>query len=108
MTLLASILKDNEKPQDGSLDQAITIRFFTVTAIFLGLSYVIALSVDDLGVILSLVGATGSTLVSFILPGFCYFFLFREEGPAWKRYCALLQGCVGLIIIPVCLTFIFM
>ncbi len=62
----------------------------------------------DLGVMLSLVGATGSTLVSYILPGFCYFFLFKNEGPVWKRNLALFQGCVGLCLIPICLTFIFL
>lgn len=107
MTLLSSIYKDHEKtPADAEAAQ--NIRYMIITAVFLGASFAIALSVEDLGVMLSLVGATGSTLVSYILPGFCYYFLFKDEGPAWKRYVALFQGCLGLIIIPVCLTFIFL
>ncbi len=67
----------------------------------------ISLSVSDLSVILSFVGATGSTLVSFILPGFAYYIMFDEDGPTFKRYAALTLGIFGLIIIPICLTFIF-
>jgi amino acid permease len=43
--------------------------FYCITCVFLVLSYVIAMSVSDLGVILGVVGATGSTMVSYILPG---------------------------------------
>lgn len=75
----------------------------------MGLSLIIGLSVSDLGVILGLVGATGSTIVSYILPGFFYYLIFKDnaEAPKWKTYAALCQGILGLIIIPVCLTFIF-
>jgi amino acid permease len=67
------------------------------------------MAVSDLGVILSIVGATGSTLVSFILPGFSYYFIFSKEplAPKWKLYLSLFQGCIGIIIMPLCLTFIF-
>jgi amino acid permease len=106
LTLLAALFKDEDKAPE-ELEQVQLLRFTVVTTVFLGLSFLIALSVDDLGAVLSVVGATGSTLVSYILSGFCYFFLFREEGPVWKRYLALLQGCVGLCLIPICLTFIF-
>lgn len=107
LTLLASIMRDAEQPPE-TLEHILAVRYLLVTACFLGLSLLIALAVSDLGVMLSLVGATGSTLVSYILPGFCYYFLFQGEGPAWKRQLALLQGCTGLVIIPVCLTFIFL
>ena len=85
-------------------------RYWVCTACFLTLSYVVALSVKSLGTVLAFVGATGSTMVSYILPGFCYYFIFTENSerhPAWKRYFALFQGCLGLIIVPLCLTFIF-
>ena len=73
----------------------------------MGLSLLLALTLDDLGVLLSLVGATGSTIVSYILPGFLYFIHFQDEGPAWKRSMALVQGCLGLVIMPLALAFIF-
>lgn len=77
---------------------------------FLAVTLGTALAVHDLSIMLSIVGATGSTTVSYILPGFYYYVLFRkaEDGPAWKRYLALIQGIAGLIIVPLCLTFIFL
>lgn len=88
------------------------IQFYLITTIFLGLSFAVAITVSDLGVILSLVGATGSTIVSYILPGFCYYLTFKDRidnirNPKWKLYGALFQGVIGIIIIPICLTFIF-
>ena len=62
---------------------------------------------DDLGVVLSLIGATGSTVITFILPGAAYWVMTREEGPTVKRYCAALLFGLGCIIMPVCVTFIF-
>jgi len=43
--------------------------FYGITCGFLILSFIIAMSVSDLGVVLGVVGATGSTMVSYILPG---------------------------------------
>lgn len=43
--------------------------FYGITCVFLVLSFAIAMSVSDLGLILGVVGATGSTTVSYILPG---------------------------------------
>ena len=82
-------------------------RYIIVTTCFLGLSLLIGLTVSNLGTVLALVGATGSTTVSYILPGFFYYILFQNEGPAWKRHLSLAQGILGLIIVPVALTFIF-
>ena len=62
--------------------------------------------VSDLGIVLKLVGATGSTTVCYILPGAVYWALHPE--PHFKRWVAGLQFCLGCVIIPVALTFIFM
>eukprot|EP00128_Syssomonas_multiformis_P009843 Colp12_sorted_trinity150504_noHs@11709 len=83
------------------------VRFTYVTLGFLGLSLLIGMSVSDLGTVLAVCGATGSTTVSYILPGFFYYYTFQNEGPAWKRNLALAQGIIGLCIIPIGLTFIF-
>ena len=63
-------------------------RYWATTLSFLALSLIIALSVRSLGTVLAFVGATGSTMVSFILPGFCYYWIFDERSgaPKWKRY----------------------
>ncbi|EED95740.1 amino acid/polyamine transporter, partial [Thalassiosira pseudonana CCMP1335] len=46
--------------------------FYGITVAFLFSSFVLAMIIDDLGVILALVGATGSTLVSYIIPGLVF------------------------------------
>jgi|AntRauTorckE5430_2_1112549.scaffolds.fasta_scaffold10125_1 amino acid permease len=43
--------------------------FYGITCVFLVLSFAVAMMVSDLGIILGVVGATGSTMVSYILPG---------------------------------------
>ena len=85
-------------------------RYITVTTCFLVGSFGIAFVISDLGVVLSLVGATGSTIVSYILPGGFYYILHRDEpdSPQWKLYLSMLQCGVGFVLIPTCLTFIFM
>ena len=75
-----------------------------ITALFVGASFLIALSVTSLGKVLAVVGATGSTTVSYILPGGIYYRL----GPRGiKRDLALIQFCAGCVIIPTALAFIF-
>ena len=78
---------------------------WVVTTIFLALSLLIAFVVTDLGVVLSVVGATGSTTITFILPGICYYKLFPR--PSIKRTLALFQFALGCCIIPFALYFIF-
>lgn len=82
------------------------LLFYSVSTGFLVSSAAIALSIDDLGVVLSFVGATGSTIVSYILPGACYYSLCRDVGP--KRYLGLLQLVLGLILMPLSLTLIIL
>lgn len=55
---------------------------------------------------LAFVGATGSTIISFILPGLFYFTLFRrnEESPQWKTYGALALAVYGVAVMAFCLT----
>ena len=75
-----------------------------VTAMFLLASFGIASAVNDLGIVLSVVGATGCTTTTFILPGLCYYNLFPE--PHLKRTLALCQFLLGCFIVPFALTFI--
>jgi amino acid permease len=82
-------------------------RFAVCTAIFVFGSLGLALVLDDLGVVLALIGATGSTVITFILPGAAYYVMHKDSGPAWKRNGAVMLFCLGCIIMPVCVTFIF-
>lgn len=80
------------------------VHHYAITIGFLLLSLVIALAVTDLGVVLALVGATGSTMISYILPGACYYKLHPEWG--WRKKVSIGLFCVGVIIVPIALFFI--
>eukprot|EP00957_Ditylum_brightwellii_P063782 4839882-Ditylum_brightwellii.AAC.1 len=98
--------KEEEKSPNSIADDD-SISFYIVTYIFLLSSYILAMVVTDLGVILALVGATGSTLVSYVLPGLIYVKLFREDElwTYWKMM-AFVQLILGCISMPVALYFV--
>ena len=80
------------------------VIFIIITIIFLISSLGIAIVVTDLGVILSIVGATGSTIVSYILPGLIYLKLCERW--SFLAFMALLQLCLGMVILPSALYFV--
>jgi len=71
------------------------------TTVFIVGSIATALVVTSLGVVLTLIGTVCSTSIQFILPGACYFLLFPNS---LKRWLALCQLLLGLVIVPLCLT----
>lgn len=80
------------------------LLFLAVTITFLLCSFGIALTVDDLGVILALVGATGSTLVSYVLPGLI--FVKVQSTLCAAKVMAYVQLVVGCLIMPTALYFV--
>lgn len=92
---------DNEKQQKTGTDDKL---FYIITIAFLSLSFIVAMIVDDLGVILALVGATGSTLVSYVLPGLIYVKIYPYND--WSKVAAYVQLILGIVIIPLALYFI--
>ena len=91
--------------EDGKDEDVETNLFNGITCVFLAISLLISLVVSDLGTILSVVGATGSTMVSFVLPGSIYIKLHPKF--TLVKALAYLQLLVGLIIIPTALYYIF-
>lgn len=57
----------------GSTAAMSDVRFAVITTFILTLSYITALSVTTLDRVLAFVGSTGSTSISFILPGLFYY-----------------------------------
>ena len=88
--------KDNHFMSDGI--------FYAVTVTFLLLSFLVAMVVDDLGMVLAMVGATGSTLVSYILPGLIYIKI--DPHLNVSKVSAMMQLAVGCIIMPTALYFV--
>ena len=55
-------------------------RFALLTALILVSSYAVAMTVSSLDRVLAFVGSTGSTAISFILPGIFYYRMTRPDG----------------------------
>jgi len=51
------------------------VRFAAITSVIIVLSYIVAMTVSSLERVLAYVGSTGSTSISFILPGLFYYMI---------------------------------
>lgn len=60
-------------------------RFATITTAIIILSYIVAMTVSSLGKVLAYVGSTGSTSISFILPGLFYYKISSPDSPHHQR-----------------------
>eukprot|EP00736_Rhodelphis_marinus_P005580 Rmarinus@m.12621 len=76
-------------------------NYWAATAIVVLFPYGIAMAVSDLGVILSLVGATGGASLCYIFPAI--FYLELERNQAWhaKHYLACVMGIAGILLMLV-------
>ncbi|TKA67390.1 hypothetical protein B0A55_07826 [Friedmanniomyces simplex] len=68
------------KPEDMS-----ELRFAVITTAIIILSYVVAMTVSSLDKVLAYVGSTGSTSISFILPGLFYYKISSPDSPHHQR-----------------------
>lgn len=80
-------------------------KHMLVTGFIVMASYFLAITISQLDLVLSFVGSTGSTTISFILPGLFYFKLYRDDRWNWKRMVALFLTFYGIMVMAVCLTF---
>lgn len=87
------------------------LRFNVITSGILLVSFVIALSVTQLEIILAFVGSTGSTAISFILPGLFFIKLHSNTSVSWRgsgatKALAYFLFAYGCIIMVSCLTLV--
>lgn len=61
------------------------LRFSVVTTSILIMSYIVAMTVSSLEAVLAYVGSTGSTSISFILPGIFYYKISAPDSPTHQR-----------------------
>ena len=73
-----------------------------VTIGLLAAAYLVAVSVADLGLILSLIGASASISIAFIIPGAVYARL--HPHPHAKRAAALGLAGAGVALLPACIA----
>jgi amino acid permease len=60
------------------------MRFSIITTTILILSYIVAMTVSSLEAVLAYVGSTGSTSISFILPGLFYYKISSPDSPTHR------------------------
>ncbi|RUP48034.1 transmembrane amino acid transporter protein-domain-containing protein [Jimgerdemannia flammicorona] len=81
------------------------LKYFLMTTGILVSSYLIAISVTRLDTVLSFVGSTGSTMISFILPGAFYYKI--HEADPWhpRKIIAVFLAVYGCCVMTICLTY---
>jgi amino acid permease len=97
----------NDNPMDDEDDDKRTMDdrlFYIITFVFISSSFILAMIVDDLGIVLALVGSTGSTLVSYVLPGLIYIKVAPQKDAALAM--AYVQLCLGLVLMPLTLYYV--
>ena len=60
-------------------------RFAAITTVIIVLSYIVAMTVSSLEKVLAYVGSTGSTSISFILPGLFYYKISSPDSPHHQK-----------------------
>ncbi|KAI0078695.1 vacuolar amino acid transporter 5 [Panus rudis PR-1116 ss-1] len=90
----------------GSPDMS-PLKHTLLTVAIVASGFTIAYFVDDLQMVLSFVGSTGSTTISFILPGLFYWKLSRNDPHANKTLnkAALGLAIYGVLIFIFCLSY---
>ena len=66
-------------------EQMSDTRFAIITTTIVILSYIVAMTVSSLAAVLGYVGSTGSTTISFILPGLMYYRISAPDSPHHQK-----------------------
>jgi len=69
-----------------------------ITLFLCAITYAIAFFVSDLGIVFSIVGATGSVIICYILPGVFYSKLYWQDSWFSKKFFAVLLTIVGVLL----------
>lgn len=69
----------------GAVKEMGDIRFAAITTTIIVLSYIVAMTVSSLEKVLAYVGSTGSTSISFILPGLFYYKISSPDSAHHQR-----------------------
>lgn len=80
-----SSLLQRKTPMKPQVVELSDLRFAVITTVIIILSYIVAMSVSSLDRVLAYVGSTGSTAISFILPGLFYYKISSPDSPHHQR-----------------------
>ncbi|KAJ2792431.1 hypothetical protein H4R21_006169, partial [Coemansia helicoidea] len=75
----------------------------SITSVLMVLSYAVAMSVTSLDLVLSFVGSTGSTCISFILPGVLYYKMHEHTRWTHMKVLSVLLAVYGMFVLVFCL-----
>lgn len=103
-TLMTPDNENQEREAEQIEDPSQKRAFKIVTTLFLMITYTIAMSVSSLAKVLAVVGATGSTSISFILPGIFGYKLL--DTPSY-RYTGLALAIWGMCVMVLSLYAVF-
>ncbi|KAL8724930.1 MAG: hypothetical protein Q9181_006612 [Wetmoreana brouardii] len=82
---LASLLPGAKSSPQHRGDGMGETRFAAITTAVIVLSYIVAMTVSSLAKVLAYVGSTGSTSISFILPGLFYYKISSPDSPHHQK-----------------------
>jgi amino acid permease len=80
-----SSLLQRKVPMKPKAEELSELRFAIITTAIILLSYTVAMTVSSLDRVLAYVGSTGSTSISFILPGLFYYKISSPDSPHHQR-----------------------
>eukprot|EP01083_Nonionella_stella_P139071 423438_1 len=88
------------------------VKYNAITWGIVLVTFGVSMITDDLGIVLDFVGATGTTIIAFILPGLFYYYLpdkvfdyhYKRR---YKKYVAVGVVVLGMIIMPFSVTMLF-
>ncbi|KIJ55723.1 hypothetical protein M422DRAFT_151672 [Sphaerobolus stellatus SS14] len=104
---LEAELEDDPENISGLVKYEISpLKHTLLTGAIVSIGFMIAYFVDDLQLVLSFVGSTGSTTISFILPGLFFWRLFQDDPKKQTlRLGALGLTVYGVFIFVFCLSY---
>jgi amino acid permease len=80
-----TLMNNTQKPIIPKATEMSDYRFAIVTTILIILTFITAMTVSSLEKVLAYVGSTGSTTISFILPGLFYYKISDPDSPIHQR-----------------------
>jgi|TARA_R110002003_G_scaffold124_5_gene11235 amino acid permease len=80
-----TLIEGTQKPNLPRNREMSDYRFAIVTTILIIMTFITAMTVSSLEKVLAYVGSTGSTTISFILPGLFYYKISDPESPSHQR-----------------------
>ncbi|KAJ2493244.1 hypothetical protein IWW37_000707 [Coemansia sp. RSA 2050] len=99
----STIAASDEATQAPVVHVMSPVKHISITFGLMLLSYVVSMTVTSLDLVLSFVGSTGSTSISFILPGVFYYKMHQNTRWTRMKVISVLIALYGLFVLVFCL-----